>query len=735
MSATLLRLSANAATLARHLPVYGRCLTNSAVLTASPSIRPTWQLGKTRFSSIAALYNNRRPLSTTSSSASSAPEPDPDYHSIISNAERSRGSSERHTFQAETRQLLDIVAKSLYSDRHVFVRELVSNASDALEKLRHLRLSSAADSNQQFGPLEIHLQTDEDKRTLTIQDTGIGMTRDEAVSNLGTIARSGSQEFIKQAASGSGGQTASASVIGQFGVGFYASFMVADKIDVYSQSSCQADAKPVKWSSDGLGSYEVSEAENVSPGTKIVLHLKPDALEFAKDENLRTIVQRYSGFVAAPIFVNGRRVNPAEPLWLKDASKVTQEEHQEFYRLVSGAYDAPRYVFSYKTDAPLNLRALLYIPESKPALWEMSRDSESGVALYSKRVLVLPKAQPLLPRWLRFLKGVVDSEDVPLNLSRELLQDSRLIRRINLALTGRVIRFLSEQAKKDAEKYAGFHRDFGLFLKEGIVTTQDQAEREKIADLLRFETSAQQPGQLTSLSEYVARQDASSRNILFLSAPSRQLAETSPYLEAVRHRNLEVIFLYEPYDELVLMQLGQFAGKQLQSVENEASRSASDDDNASKDEASTKPDADSEQQDSAGDNRLSERDANDLSSFMTTALAGRVKLVKPTNRLTNHPCVVCIKDLGAVRHLLRTTMHDRPAEERLRLMEPVLEINAKHPLIRKLSIMRTADPDLAKLFALQLCDNALTIAGVLEDPRAMIDRLNELLTKAAEKMP
>uniref|UniRef100_A0A182SGG0 Heat shock protein 83 n=1 Tax=Anopheles maculatus TaxID=74869 RepID=A0A182SGG0_9DIPT len=402
------------------------------------------------------------------------------YHSIIRDQEKAVGSSDKHEFQAETRMLLDIVARSLYSDKEVFVRELVSNASDALEKFRFLIQTSTDGASGEFAEadrsLEIHIGTNKQDRQLTIQDTGIGMTREELVANLGTIARSGSKHFIEQLKeSGRGTQENVQNIIGQFGVGFYSAFMVADRVDVYTRSS-RAGAPGLKWSSDGSGTFEIQEAENVAIGTKIVIHLKADCREFSDEDRIREVIRRYSNFVGSPIFLNGKQANQIQPIWLMDPKQVTGEQHNEFYRFVGNTFDTPRFTLHYKTDVPLSIRALLYFPEGKPGLFEMSRDADGGVALYTRKVLIQSKTENLLPKWLRFLKGVVDSEDIPLNLSRELLQNSALIRKLRTALTNRTLRFLHDRSQKEPESYDKFYKDYGLFLKEGIVTSQEQQE-------------------------------------------------------------------------------------------------------------------------------------------------------------------------------------------------------------------------------------------------------------------
>ncbi|XP_046325798.2 heat shock protein 75 kDa, mitochondrial-like [Haliotis rufescens] len=655
-----------------------------------------------------------RPIATSSclsSAEEASKESEEDYHSIIKDTERGRGPSDKHEFQAETRQLLDIVAKSLYSEKEVFIRELISNASDALEKLRYVQLSGSEVSGAGT-PLEIHIATDESKKTFTIQDTGIGLTKEELIDNLGTIAKSGSKAFIEQLKDKA---DASTNLIGQFGVGFYSTFMVGDRVDVYTQSH-NPDSPPLKWSSDGSGSYEISEAEGVQRGTKIVIHLKGDCYDYAKEEIINDVIRKYSNFVGVPIFLNGKRANIIQALWMMDPKEITEDMHESFFRFIANAYDKPRYHFQYKTDAPLNIRALFYIPEYKPTMFDMSRETDVSVTLYSRKVMILQKANSILPKWLRFVRGVVDSEDIPLNLSRELLQDSNLIRKLRQVLTARVLKFLLEQARKDEDKYLKFYEDYGMFFREGIITTMEQDQREEISKLMRFESSKCPPGEKVSLQDYSSRMKAGARDIYFLSAPSRELAESSPYFEAMKKQDTEVLFLYEPYDELVLMNLGQYDRKNLKSIENEIS--------ADKDDANKVDEQD--------ESSLKQDEATTLMDWLKTVLTNKVQQVKVTKRLETHPCIVTVLEMGSARHFLRTSLADKSQDERFRLLQPTLEINPSHTLIKKLYALSSSDPTLATLLAEQLYENAMINAGLIDDPRTMVGRLNQLLERALQ---
>ncbi|XP_014444763.1 heat shock protein 75 kDa, mitochondrial [Tupaia chinensis] len=644
-------------------------------------------------------------------STQAAEDKEEPLHSIISSTEIVQGSVSKHEFQAETKKLLDIVARSLYSEKEVFIRELISNASDALEKLRH----TLAVAGQALPEMEIHLQTDAEKGTLTIQDTGIGMTQEELVSNLGTIARSGSKAFLEALQNQA---EASSKIIGQFGVGFYSAFMVADRVEVYSRAA--APGSPgYQWLSDGSGVFEIAEASGVRAGTKIVIHLKPDCREFASEARVRDVVTKYSNFVSFPLYLNGRRINTLQAIWMMDPKDVSDWQHEEFYRYVAQAYDKPRYTLHYRTDAPLGIRSIFYVPEAKPSMLDVSRELGSSIALYSRKVLIQTKATDILPKWLRFVRGVVDSEDIPLNLSRELLQESALIRKLRDVLQQRLIKFFIDQSKRDAEKYAKFFDDYGMFMREGIVTTAEQEVKEDIARLLRYESSALPAGQLTSLADYAARMQAGSRSIYYLCAPSRHLAEHSPYYEAMKQKDTEVLFCYEQFDELTLLHLREFDRKKLISVETDIV-------------VDHYKEEKFEDRSPAGE-RLSEEETEELMAWMRNALGSRVTNVKVTLRLDTHPAMVTVLEMGAARHFLRMQQLARTQEERAQFLQPTLEINPRHMLIKKLSQLRASEPDLAQLLVDQIYENAMIAAGLVDDPRPMVGRLNDLLVKALEK--
>ena len=608
-----------------------------------------------------------------------------------------KGAASTMEFQAETKKLLDIVANSLYTDKEVFVRELVSNASDALEKRRHAALTSegaeAEAGEAAAGEMQIRVTTDADANTLTIEDSGIGMTRDELIANLGTIARSGSRNFLQSL---EGGQAAATNVIGQFGVGFYSVFMVADRVTVYSRRVGADDA--YCWRSSGDGAYELSEAENVAPGTKIVIELKADEKSFASRFAIEQNIRKYSNFVGFPIVVDGERVNTVEAIWGKSKNEVTEEEHADFYRYVSQGFDEPRFTLHFRADAPVDIKAIFYVPQTHMEKWGMARQ-EPGVHLYSRKVLIQPRAEKLLPEWMRFLKGVVDSEDLPLNISRESMQDSMLMRKLNTVLSKRVVKFLQQQAKDDEAKYLDFFREFGQYIKEGVYS--DFASKEEAAKLLRFESSTAKEGELISLDDYISRMvPAQDDQIYFLLASSRETALSSAYLESLKAKDVEVLLLYSTVDEFVMTNLMSYSGKSLLSAEN------------------AKLSLDTPAEGSS----LSEADAAALKEWLASAVDG-IKEVRLSSRLVDSPAIVVDHESAAMRKMMGMVEAGKAPE----LGPQVLEINGGHPIIRQLSATHAAQPELAAKVGAQLYANALIAAGLLDDPRTILANLNSIL--------
>jgi len=606
---------------------------------------------------------------------------------------------EKHAFQAEIAQLLDLVIHSLYTDKEIFVRELISNAADATEKLKFLQ-TSGAEIFEPDAALTISVATDDQAKTITFTDAGLGMTHGELIDNLGTIAHSGSKAFLEQLKASKD----DAQLIGQFGVGFYAAFMVAEKVTVFSRSYLPGETGWL-WTSDGRTGYEIEPAGELARGTKIVLHLRE--AEFAMASRIEQIIRHYSNFVQFPIELNGTAVNTVQALWTKNKSEITDGEYADFYKYVGHDSDAPQYRLHFSADAPLAIRALLFVPAKSYEQLTMQR-SESEVNLYCKKVLIASKAKGLFPEWLRFMKGVVDSEDLPLNISRETMQDSALLRKINEVLTKRVLKWLDEEARTDPAKYDGFFAEHGHCIKEGVAN--DYAHREALAKLLRAESSHTEKGKTTSLPDYVSRMPEAQKEIYYLLAPNREAGEASPYFEVFREKKFEVLFLYAPQDEFVMENLREFDKKRLVAAE----------------KADLKLD-----EEKAG--ALSKDDARMLANFIKERLTDRVGEVRVSHRLTGSPAVVVDSDAHLTSSMRRVMkMMNREGGPSLDA-KPDLEINPDHPMLVQLEKIRHTDAALAGEVGEQIFDNALVAAGLLDDPRTMLARMNSLLEKLLAK--
>ena len=587
-------------------------------------------------------------------------------------------NTETHHFQAEIQQLLDIVIHSLYTDKEIFVRELISNAADACERLRFKQSSGNAIQQSELAPT-ISVATDEKAGTITFTDTGLGMTHGELVENLGTIAHSGTKAFLKQLAEN---KKPDINLIGQFGVGFYSAFMVARKVTVLSRSFAPEE-QGWQWTSEGMGGYELAPAADLPRGTRITLELKDEAKEFAQQDTIERIIHRYSSFVPFPIELNSKRLNTVQAIWARQ------------FRL------------HFSADAPLAIQSLLFVPQRNFETLGMGR-MDLGVNLYCRKVLIQAKADGLFPGWLRFLKGVVDSEDIPLNISRETMQDTSLMEKLNKVLTGRFLKFLDEQSEKEAEAYEKFYTEYQRFLKEGVVT--DFPHREALGKLLRYESSTLDKGKLTSLADYVKRMPADQKEVYCLLAANRGAAEASPYFEVFKERKWEVLFLYDAWDEFVMEHLHTFDGKPLQLAEKADLNLGGKPDGALSDEA-----------------------AANLAKWLKETLGDKVGEVRVSRRLVESPAIVVDADkfmTASMRRIMKAMKQDAGPDA---AAKHDLEINPAHPLVTRLEAIRQKHGDLAVSVAEQILDNARVAAGLLEDPRAMLSRLNQLLERVLDK--
>ena len=616
---------------------------------------------------------------------------------------------ETRRFEAEVAQVLNLVTHSLYSHKEIFLRELVSNASDACDKLRFAAIGEPAllaDDTE----LRIELEYDKDARTLTVRDNGIGMTRDEVVENIGTIARSGTRKFLESL---SGDARKDTQLIGQFGVGFYSAFIVADKVTLTTRKA--GEGQGVRWESAGTGDYTIADVDDAKRGTEVVLHLKADEAEFLSGWKLRELVAKYSDHIGFPIRMRKEgeegagewdTANHASALWTRPKSELDDDEYKSFYKHISHDFNDPLAWTHNRVEGNQSYSLLLYVPEHAPfdAMWT-GRDDRKGLRLYIRRVFIMDASEQLLPAYLRFVKGVVDSDDLPLNVSREILQENRLVQQIRAGLVKRTLDLLDRLAADDKEKYAAFWKEFGAVLKEGVA--EDHANRERVAKLLRF-TSTASPGREpdTSLDDYIARMKEGQDAIWYVTAEGFNAARSSPQIESLKQRGVEVLLLHERIDEWMVGHLHEYAGKRLRNV--------------AKGELDLGKLADS------ADKAKQEADAAAAAPIvarMKELLGERVRDVRASQRLTESAsCLVCEEhDMGPqMARLLKQAGHDVPASK------PILEINPSHPLVKRLE--SEADAERARDLGEILLDQAqLAEGGQLDDPAAYVARVNKLL--------
>jgi len=615
---------------------------------------------------------------------------------------------ETRKFEAEVAQVLHLVTHSLYSHKEIFLRELISNASDACDKLRFESLANP-DLMSGDGELQIQVSWDADARTVTVRDNGIGMTRDEVVANIGTIASSGTRRFLEAM---SAEQKTDARLIGQFGVGFYSSFVVADRVTVLSRRADQLAGEGVKWESDGKGEYSLSQVDLPERGTAVILHLKTDEDEFLKGWELRSLIRKYSDHVAFPIRMPKEQdgkptdewetVNDASALWAKPRNEISDEDYQSFYKSLGHDFNDALAWTHNRVEGSQSFTTLLYLPEQPPFdLMMGGRDERKGLKLYIKRVFIMDAAEELLPNYLRFVRGVVDADDLPLNVSREILQHNRQLERIRAACVKRVLDLIEKLARDEPEKFATFYKSFGNTLKEGIV--EDAANRERIAKLLRFaSTKGEGAQQSVSLDDYIGRMEVGQDTVWFITADSYTAAMGSPQLEAFKAKGVEVLLMFDRVDEWMLGSLNEYAGKKLRNVAKGE---------LPLDEAGKK------QQEEAS------KAAEPLLKKLKELLGDRVNEVRVSARLTDSPSCLALSDFEMAPHLarlLREAGHEMPESK------PTLEINPQHPLLKRVESESdtTKAGDLANL----LLDQAEIAAGAqLPDPAAFVQRLNRLI--------
>jgi len=627
-------------------------------------------------------------------------------------SESTTASRETLGFQTEVKQLLQLMIHSLYSNREIFLRELISNASDACDKLRFEALHNDA-LYENASDLNIRVSFDKEARTLTIADSGIGMSRDEVISNLGTIAKSGTREFFTKL---SGDQQKDAHLIGQFGVGFYSAFIVADKVSVLTRRAGEKADQGVRWESDGGGEFSMEMVDRAVRGTEITLHLREGQDDLLAGYKLREIIKKYSNHIVQPILMQKEEwkdgkyetldedetVNQASALWARSKNEITEEQYKEFYKHVGHDFDDPLAWTHARVEGKQEYTQLLYIPGRAP--FDMyDRNTRHGIKLYVRRVFIMDDAEQLMPQYMRFVRGVVDSADLPLNVSREILQESKDIEAIRKGCTGKVLGLLADLAENDKEKYTKFWGEFGNVLKEGV--GEDFANKDKIAALLRFATTkADTTEESVSLKDYIARMKDGQEKIYYVTADSFNAAKNSPHLEVFRKKGIEVLLLSDRVDEWVVSNLQEFEGKQLVSVAKGGLDLGSLEDAAEKQEQEKQAD-----------------EFKPLTEKIKASLVDKVKEVRVTHRLTDSPaCLVADEhDMsGNLARLLKASGQKAPTSQ------PILEINPKHPVVLRLQNEEARFDDWAAV----LFDQALLAeGGQLDDPAGFVKRINQLM--------
>ncbi len=624
-----------------------------------------------------------------------------------------QSTTEKHEFKAEIKQLLDILVHSLYTSREIFLRELISNASDALDKIRFESTKGTEIADKEL-PLEIKINFDEKKKLLTITDTGIGMTKDELINNIGTIAKSGSAEFLKQLKES---KTDVTNIIGKLGVGFYSVFMVAEEVVIKSKSF-KSESPAIEWKSDGLGNYEIKEInEDLKRGTIIEIHLKEDAKEFAEKYKIESTIKRHSNFISFPIYLENEKVNTITALWREPKSKIKKEEYTEFYKFLSFDSEEPMDTIHVSVDAPIQFSCLLFIPKKNFDLFGFNRE-DYGLDLYVRRVLIQHKNKGLLPEYLSFVKGVVDSEDLPLNISRETLQENAIFAKIASSITNQVLSYLLKKGKDEPEKYAEFWKEHGKVFKLGY---SDYTNMDKYTQLLRFNSStSNNADELTGLEDYTSRIKDGQKEIYYAFGNSRDAIALDPHLEIFRQKGIEVLYLYDPIDEFLISSIRKFKDFDFKSVDStELNKIEKLNDVTEKGNKFESLDKDDEKQ------------FDSLLAKIKEILGDRITDVKESKRLSDSPaCVVNPDDSmsASMQKILRLTNKD------LSVQKKVFEINKNHKLIRNLLKIFKSNSKDEYIYNVveELYESALLLEGSLNDPYKLVKRINQMLEQSSE---
>jgi len=621
-------------------------------------------------------------------------------------------TQEKMEFQAEVKQLLNLMIHSLYSNKEIFLRELVSNASDAIDKARHESLTNI-DVLGDDKSFRIQVSAEPDKMILRIKDNGIGMTRAELIQNIGTIASSGTRRFVEKL---TGDQKKDMSLIGQFGVGFYSVFMVADKV-ILTTKRLGASEPAIRWESTGDGTYTLEEADKADRGTELEIHIKEDEKEFLEDYRIRSIIRKYSEYITHPISLKDKDgkeevLNGKPPIWRRSKNEITKEQYEEFYKHLTYDEETPLAWSHNQVEGALEYTTLLYIPAKAPFdLYQPEK--ANGLSLYVKRVFIMNDCKELLPPYLRFARGIVDSEDLPLNVSREILQKNAVIQKINKASTKKLLQLLETMAKEDKEKYAGFWKEFGNVVKEGFHMNWENLD--ELKRLVRFESSQTAAGEYAGLEEYVARMKGEQKDIYYISGENRAAVEHSPHLEVFKSKDIEVLYLIDPIDEWVVQSLNEFDGKKLMNV----SKGDLDLGELSKEEKKAQKEAEGAYK-------------NFMKDFQDK-LGDMLKEVRVTSRLKESPCVL-VADEGDLGSNMERIL--KMANQKVTASKRILEINPEHPIMKSLQKMYDADaanPKLGDWYHL-LVDQALLAEGSeIKDPAGYVAKVNGFLAEVLAK--
>jgi len=631
--------------------------------------------------------------------------------------EKDEIKTEKHEFQAEVREVLNLMVHSLYSNREIFLRELVSNASDACDKLRF----EAIQNEELLGgdsELKIEIEVDEEAGLVTVRDNGIGMSRQDVVENIGTIARSGTKKFLENVADS---KEFDSNLIGQFGVGFYSSFIVADKVTLLTRAAGSDASEGVRWESDGAGEYTLSQVDLPKQGTEVTLHLREDAKEYQSSWSVRSLIQKYSDHIGFPIYMKSQPVpqdkddetevqkpeweaiNQSSALWTLQKSEISSDDYQAFYKHVSHDFEDALSWTHNNVEGSQNYTSLLYVPSKAPMDMMMQRDERRGLRLYVKRVFIMDAAEQLLPHYLRFIRGVVDSDDLPLNVSRELLQENKLVGKIRSAVVRRSLDLLAKLADKEAEKYNKFWDEFGNVVKEGLV--EDMANKDKIAKLLRFSSTADAASeQRVSLEDYVSRMQEDQDVIWYVTAENRKAAENSPHLEIFRKKGVEVLLMSDRIDEWAMGYFTEFDGKKMRSI--------------------AKGDVDLGSEEEKKKNKEEEDAEKDpLLKRLSDALADEVTEVRASQRLTESASCLVLNEQELAMHMRRML---EQAGQAMPDSKPVLEVNLDHQLLKQVSAIES-DEEFKDWASLLYEQAVLAEGGQLEDPAGFVQRVNRLM--------